>query len=268
MYRFHFEITIKYFLLLAILTALNCHADPLEFKVVTEASPFTVKEANAFDGGEATIFVEGLLTKSRVDYSVSFEPWKRAYLKAQANHNTLIYPIARDLIRETRFEWIGRLIPVSYYLFRLAGRNDITVSSLNDAKSWRMGVVNEHIHHQYLKKSGFINLQPVNSNQQNLHKLLLDRIDIFPMSDGGMMQLCSLEKIECEKFVPILKLNEISGGLYLAASSSSDIKVIALLREKYRELVVNGYHEKTLRKRLLRIEEFKALWPIELIPES
>jgi polar amino acid transport system substrate-binding protein len=268
MNRYNLKILIRLFIQCVSFLIFSSNVEAVDFKVVAEATPFTVKEDNALDGGEATLFVKGLLAKSQVSYSISFEPWKRAYLKAQVNPNILIYPIARDQIRETKFEWIGRLIPVSYYLFRLAGRKEINVENLEDAKTWRMGVVNEHIHHQYLKKAGFTHLQPVNSNQQNLYKLLLERIDIFPMSDGGMMQLCSLEKIECAKFVPILKLKEISGGLYLAASTSSDDELVIHLRKKYQELLATGYHQNLLRKRLLRIDEFKELWPVDSIPES
>ena len=150
------------------------------------------------------MFVEHLLVDAQQNYQLSFEPWKRAYLRAQTSANVLIYPMARDATREQQFQWVGQLIPVTYYLFRLSGRDDISISSLDDAKRWQMGVVNEHIHHQYLKDRGFKNLQPVNSNTQNVKKALLGRIDLFPMSDGGMMQLCSRDDLDCSSFTPVL----------------------------------------------------------------
>ena len=116
----------------------------------------------------------------------------------------LIYPIARDASREKQFQWIGQLIPVTYYLFRLTARTDISINSLEEAKKWQIGVVNEHIHHQHLKDKGFTNFQPVNSNHQNVQKALLGRIDLFPLSDGGMMQLCSRDDLDCSSFNPCL----------------------------------------------------------------
>lgn len=231
--------------------------------LLTEASPFTLKADISGSGGEATAFVEYLLDDAQQDYLLSFEPWKRAYLKAQTKPNVLIYPIARDATREEQFQWVGQLIPVAYYLFRLTARDDISINSLEDAKKWRMGVVNEHIHHQYLKDRGFENLQPVNSNHQNVKKALLGRVELFPMSDGGMMQLCSRNDLDCSSFKPVLKLDGISNGLYLAASRDSDPVMIQRLIASYQGLVNSGQHEETLNQRLLRIEEFNHLWPNE-----
>jgi polar amino acid transport system substrate-binding protein len=229
--------------------------------LLAEASPFTLKADDSGNGGEATGFVEHLLDDAELDYQLRFEPWKRAYLKAQTSANVLIYPIARDASREKQFQWIGQLIPVTYYLFRLTARTDISINSLEEAKKWPIGVVNEHIHHQHLKDKGFTNFQPVNSNHQNVQKALLGRIDLFPMSDGGMMQLCSRDDLDCSSFKPVLKLEGVSNGLYLAASNDSDQVMIETLIASYQGLVGSGQHEKILRQRLLRIEEFNQRWP-------
>lgn len=252
------------FILIIVLATIS-NADEPPILLLAEASPFTLKADISGSGGEATAFVEYLLDDAQQDYQLSFEPWKRAYLKAQTNANVLIYPIARDATREEKFHWVGQLIPVTYYLFRLTARDDISINGLEDAKKWQMGVVNEHIHHQYLKDRGFENLQPVNSNYQNVKKALLGRIELFPMSDGGMMQLCSRDDLDCSSFKPVLKLDGISNGLYLAASSDSDQAMIQRLIASYQSLVNSGRHEKTLRQRLLRIEEFNHLWPNESV---
>jgi len=248
------------FILMAILSTIG-NAEQPPILLLAEASPFTLKTDDSMSGGEATVFVEQLLVDAQLNYRLSFEPWKRAYLRAQTSANALIYPMARDASREQQFQWVGQLIPVTYYLFRLSGRDDISISGLDDAKRWQMGVVNEHIHHQHLKDRGFKNLQPVNSNYQNIKKALLGRIDLFPMSDGGMMQLCSRDELDCSSFTPVLKLDGISNGLYLAASRDTDQVVIDQLRASFQRLVDSGQHEKTLRQRLLRIKEFTQLWP-------
>lgn len=252
------------FILMGILATI-CKADQPPILLLAEASPFTLKTDNSMSGGEATVFVEHLLVDAQQNYQLSFEPWKRAYLRAQTSANVLIYPMARDATREQQFQWVGQLIPVTYYLFRLSGRDDISISSLDDAKRWQMGVVNEHIHHQYLKDRGFKNLQPVNSNTQNVKKALLGRIDLFPMSDGGMMQLCSRDDLDCSSFTPVLKLDGISNGLYLAASRDTDQLIIDQLKASFQRLVDSGQREKTLHQRLLRIKEFSQRWPHESV---
>lgn len=252
------------FILMGILATI-CKADQPPILLLAEASPFTLKTDNSMSGGEATVFVEHLLVDAQQNYQLSFEPWKRAYLRAQTSANVLIYPMARDATREQQFQWVGQLIPVTYYLFRLSGRDDISISSLDDAKRWQMGVVNEHIHHQYLKDRGFKNLQPVNSNTQNVKKALLGRIDLFPMSDGGMMQLCSRDDLDCSSFTPVLKFDGISNGLYLAASRDTDQLIIDQLKASFQRLVDSGQRDKTLHQRLLRIKEFSQRWPHESV---
>lgn len=248
-------------LIITAISFLDVKADEPSLTLVTEATPFTINAENSDNGGEATTFVKRLLDDSQLNYQLTFEPWKRAYLKAQNHANVLIYPIARDATRENQFRWIGQLIPVTYYLFRLRTRTDIKPINLEDTKKWQIGVVNEHIHHQYLKDKGFINLQAVNSNYQNIQKALLGRIELFPMSDGGLMQLCSRDDLDCSAFEPVLKLDGISNGLYLAAALDFDQKIIKKLNDSYQNLVANGQHEQVLRQRLLRIEEFKRHWP-------
>ena len=247
--------------MLIVMLSMAIKADEPPILLLAEASPFTLKADNTGNGGEASAFIERLLNDSQLDYQLRFEPWKRAYLKAQTSTNVLIYPIARGASREEQFQWIGQLIPVTYYLFRLTARTDISINSLEDAKKWRIGVVNEHIHHQHLKDRSFTNFQPVNSNYQNVQKALLGRIELFPMSDGGMMQLCNRGDINCSSFKPVLKLDGISNGLYLAASNDSDEVMIEKLIISYQSLVNSGQHEKILRQRLLRIEEFNQRWP-------
>jgi len=250
-------------LILMFTSPLLAHTAEPPVMLLAETSPFTLKSPASIHGGEATIFVESLLEHADQNYQLSYQPWKRAYLNAQTKPNALIYPIARASSREDQFHWVGQLIPVTYYLFRVSDKNHIKVDSLDDAKNWKVGVVNEHIHHQYLKSQGFNNLQSVNSNYQNIKKALLGRIDLFPMSDGGMMQLCSRDELDCSSFKPVLKLHAVAKGLYLAASRNTDPSIIHQLKDSYQVLVNNGQHEKILRQRLLRIEAFNQRWATE-----
>lgn len=75
------------------------------------------------------------------------------------------------------------------------------------------------------------------------------------------MQLCSRDNLDCSSFKPILRLDGISNGLYLAAALDSDQKIIQKLNDSYQNLLANGQHEQVLRQRLLRIEEFNLHWP-------
>lgn len=251
---------VRPFAMIWLLFAVNVEAEQPTLTVISEGSPLTQLQ-QADRGGEATVFVQALLEETGISHAFSFLPWRRGYRVAQEQANTLIYPIARSSLRESKFLWVGRLIPVNYYLVKLRQRRDIQVKTLLDARDYRIGVVNAHVHHQYLVANGMRNLQDVNSNQQNLKKALLGRIDLFPISDGGLLPICKKEKIDCSQFEPVLQLADLSGGLYLAASLQTSPEIVEALKRAYQQLQDSGISTQTFASRLEDIEAFYRMWP-------
>lgn len=205
-------------------------------QVYTESTPFTLPNREIEHRGEATTFVEQVLNNAEVAYDISYVPWKRSYQYGLANKDILIYPIARTQQREKEFIWVGKIIPVNYFLFRLRRRSDIKLQTIEQAKSYSIGVVNHHAHHEYLESEGFSNFEPVNNSAQNLQKLLLGRIDLFPMSSGGLEPLCDQLKIDCNQIVPAIALENFSDGLYMAFSKHSNRQVVDRIKKSYQQL--------------------------------
>ena len=193
-----------------------------DLEVLTEQTPFTTAEPHNNNSGEATVFVKQVLNQANIEYNISFIPWKRSYQYAQVEPNILIYPLARTEQREKDFIWIGNIIPVSYFLFKLKSRNDISLKAISEAKSYSIGVVNKHAHHEFLISKGFTKFQTVNNSTQNLSKLLLGRIDLFPLSSGGLEPLCAKLEVDCAQIIPAIALENFSDGLYIALSNGSD----------------------------------------------
>jgi polar amino acid transport system substrate-binding protein len=233
-------------------------------KLVTELSTFTQESATDQTGGEATAFARQVLRGAGLAHQTFYFPWRRAYKYASAESDAMIFPLARTDQREGNFNWVGELIPVNYYLFKLKSREDISVTTLDEAKQYRVGVRNYHVHHEFLLAKGFTDLQPVNGNAQNLKKALLHRIDLFPVSDLGLLPVCARENIDCSQFEPVLKLEGISGGLYMAFGLTTDGATIQATRESYRKLVEDGTHAEVFQSRMNYIDEFNALWPMHV----
>ena len=230
-------------------------------KLLTEESPFTKQVAPDFSGGEASRFVTRMLRQAGIDYSLQFLPWRRAYRYVLAEPDVMIYPLARSKEREDQFVWIGQLIPVNYYLFKLRSRKDIQITRLEDAKKYSTGVVNYHVHHEYLESEGFTELQPVNSNLQNIRKALLGRIDLFPISDGGLMPICQGNDIDCSRFEPVFKLDDLSGGLYIAVSLNTDPDTVRRATQAYNSLLRDNTHSAIFHDRFQEIRKFDLSWP-------
>ncbi|MCV6622396.1 MAG: transporter substrate-binding domain-containing protein [Cellvibrionaceae bacterium] len=222
----------------------------VKLDVVTERTPITYRSNDNLADGQATELVQELIAKAGFEYQLYFSPWKRAYRRAETESNVIIYPLARTAERENKFHWIGQITPVHYYLFRLLERSDITVERLADVNRYKVGVVNFHAHHIFLKSQGIENLEPVNSNRQNFHKLLRKRVDLFASSSAGLLTLCEQEKTDCEKFVPALKLEGISKGLYIAASLDTPDDIVAKLRAAYGLIEKSGLLGKIMGERM------------------
>lgn len=228
--------------------------------VFTENTPITQASKNNPNGGEATRFVTALLMRAGLAHELHFEPWRRAYQRAKNYRNTLIYPLARSSNREDNFHWIGEILPIQYYLFRLKSRTDIKTATLQQAGQYKIGVVNYHAVHEYLLGKGIDNVQPVNSIEQNIRKLLLGRIDLLSISDSGILPLCQRTNIDCSQLSPALRLDDDISGLYLAFGKDTEQSIIDRARQAYREMVEDGSHHAIFSQRLDRLAEFHSSW--------
>jgi len=246
------------------LSPVNGHTDQQTVKLVTELSTLTEESATDQTGGEATQFARQVLKGAGLAHQLFYLPWRRAYNYASVESSSMIFPLARTDQRENNFKWVGQLIPVNYYLFKLKSREDILVSTLDEARQYRVGVRNYHVHHEFLLAQGFTELQPVNRNAQNLKKALLHRIDLFPVSDLGLLSVCARENIDCSQFEPVLKLEGISGGLYMAFGLPTDDAIVSATRESYRRLVEDGTHADIFQSRLDYINQFHEMWPMDV----
>lgn len=205
-------------------------------EVLTEATPFTLQHSLSKKQGEATTFVESVLAKAGINNTITYTPWRRSYQHALSKPNVLIYPIARTELRENDFIWVGNIIPVNYFLFKLKSRRDIQLNQIDQAKQYSIGVVDHHAHHEYLISKGFSELQVVNSSSQNLNKLLLGRIELFPMSSGGLLPLCQQTKIDCNLIEPVISFEDFSNGLYMAFSKDSDPSMVQKVKDAYSQV--------------------------------
>lgn len=238
------------------------HAAP-KIMIVTENIPITKASDAQPDGGEATRFVEALMQEAGLEYQLRFVPWHRGYLMAQQIANTMIFPVARTEQREAEFQWVGKLIPVHYYLFRLKDRSDLRLQEFSDIAHHQIGVVNYHAHHEYLLRHNMQHLQPVNNSDQNIRKLLLNRIDFFPMSDTGIFPLCTRTEIDCGLLIPEIEMPNLSSGLYIAFSNSTSPAVVNRLKAAYERMVIRGDHASIFANRRALLKKFKDTYHID-----
>jgi len=142
--------------------------------VVTEEwAPYTCSKDGEIAGVVSEI-VRATLNRSGLTYSIEVFPWARAYSMAEKGTNVLIYSIFKLPSREKNFKWIKiDGLSINMYLFKPKFRDELNLTSLEEAKKYKIGVTRETSTHHFLLSKGFkedVNLFPVNSEEQNALK--------------------------------------------------------------------------------------------------
>ncbi len=212
-------------------------ANEPRIQVVTEdAYPLQYME-NGQLIGPTTEVVEAILKDSDLNFSIKVLPWARAYQAALTNENTLIYSIARTKEREEKFQWVGSIFKLDYYLVGLKSLQLPKQASLADIKYLRIGAVRNSATHFYLQQQGLDNLYVVGKPEQNINMLKKGRLDLFPVHYASFQASCRRLGLDCQEIVPKVKLAQPSTALYLAFSKTSDEKLVEQVRRSYQKIM-------------------------------
>ena len=219
--------------------------------VVTEEYPPYNYTEDGIIKGYSTEIVKEVLKRAGISYSLASYPWARTYKMALSSPNVLIYSIGRSEKREKLFKWIDVVAPYDIYLYKLKKRTDISVNNLNDAKRYHLGAVRDDVRAQYLEKHGFEpgkNLDLVAMDGQNIRKIMIDRIDLFPIDQLGLTYLLQVEGQKATDFEKSLYLKDLSAGLFLAFSLKTDDSLVEKCRAALAEIKKNGTYDAIMDK--------------------
>ena len=109
-------------------------------RVVTELSPPHQTLQQGEIGGLSTELVRATLARAEMGGQFEIYPWARAFRIARSQTNVLIYNMARTPEREDEFKWIGTVAAYQLGFVALTHRDDIQISSLQDAKGYTVAV--------------------------------------------------------------------------------------------------------------------------------
>lgn len=163
------------------------------------------------------------------------------------NQSTLIYTIVKTPRREKLFKWVRPLAESDKaYIYKLKERDDIVLTSLDDAKRYITGVVQDSMNHQYLIDNGFkmdINLDTVATAQlYNVKKLLAGRITLWVSSEKQFSHAVKDSGAAEDKFEKVMQLFELSP--YMAFSRDTPDALVEKVATAYDQLVAEGLIER------------------------
>ena len=185
--------------------------------------------------GFATEKVRVIMERADIDYEIEMLPWKRAYLLAQTQANTCVYSTTRVPERESVFKWIGPTHENDWTLFGRADR-DYRITSIEDARKYRIGAYNGDVRSDALIAQGFI-VDTVQDKLANPRKLLVDRIDLWASSVRVGSAIVA-ENGWSTQIVPVLTFKRTE--LYLACNPSVPDALVAKMNAALRAMNSEG----------------------------
>ena len=166
-----------------------------------EFPPFNYTEGNELKG----ISVELLwcvwdnlgIQKKTIDVL----PWARAYYNLQNLENQVLFTTSRTEERENQFKWVGSIYTAKLVLISLS-KSPISLNSLDEAKVYEIGTVRDDASEQLLISNGFssLDLQRVNTLDQNIKKLQLGRIDFLSYAEESFVEYLNKNGLNREDF--------------------------------------------------------------------
>lgn len=208
---------------------------------VTEESGYTWLSAGRVLGPASEVVAATMQRAGFTDYRAGIYPWARAYDMALQEPNVLIFMIARTPQREDRFKWAGEFMRIEYHLYKLRTDTEVVVRTLQDAKAYSVGVMRDDVRQQYLQSQGFTRLVVSAQNGDNFRKLLHRQVQLVPMPERDVRQLCEESHIDCAVMLEkVYTLDALSTGLFMAYSKATPDDVVARTRAAFEKVKADG----------------------------
>lgn len=247
------------FIVLAVLVALQGGKRPMlaaDFPAVTivteELPPYNYTE-NGQIVGSSTDVVRAVLDDIQIPAKFIALPWARAMKMAQEQSNVLIYSISYTPSRREQFKWVGLINSGAEFLYCLRSK-PIVLTSLDQAKNFRVGTVARDFRIEYLLSKGFIegkNIDSAHSHQANYAKLKAGRIDLWPIDSAVMNNVVRAAGDDpTTMLMPVMEMTELEAqtdfGMAFGLKTPDD--VVARFRVGLQHIKENGRFAAIMRK--------------------
>ena len=214
-------------------------AKPLNINT-EEYAPLSYTEAGQIKG-IATEQVELIMELAGVEYQMTVLPWTRAYNTAITNDNTCVFTTSNTPKRTNLFKWVEPLFLDTSILVKEQG-NPIYLSTLEEAKQYRIGVQSQDVGGVYLADKGFTQLDEAKDVNQSILKLKAKRVDMVAMAEARFLSM-QYEGRPVEKVIDIFSIK-----MGLACNKSVHDNIIKKLQAELDRLIQDGTQQSLIIK--------------------
>lgn len=191
--------------------------------------------------GIAVDVVREMFKRANIKYNMTLRfPWARIYKLALDNPNYGVFVTARLEEREKLFKWVGPIGPDDWVMLAKADSN-ITLSSLEDAKQYRVGAYKGDAIAEHLATKG-LDLKTAFRDQENALKLQSGEIDLWATGDPAGRYLAKQEGVTGLKTV----LRFETAQLFLALNPETPDEVVSRLQDALDTMRAEGFVDKAL----------------------
>ena len=213
-----------------------------EIKVVTEDWPPFNYQKNGQIVGMSTEIVMATLHDAGIKADLELFPWARAYKMAVTDKNVLIYTITRTAERENLFKWIGPFAERVIFLYKLSKREDIEITSLDDIKKYKLGLLRDDATHQFFIERNFIkkiHFDLTSSEDSNIKKLFYGRVELIPGNEIALAFKVKELGFDFRRLEKAFLLID-SGGYYMAFSKPTSDDIYERVKSSFHKLESEG----------------------------
>lgn len=189
--------------------------------------------------------VREMFKRAGIAYSLTLRfPWERIYNQVLEHPNQGLFSTTFTPERESLFKWVGPLASTGWVLLAPGG-SSLQLSSLDEARQYRVGAYKDDAVSQHLESKGF---DPLNSlrDQDNVGKLLRGQIDLWATTDPVGPYLAKQEGVS--GLTTVLRFNDAQ--LFLALNKDTPDEVVSKLQKALSEIKSDGTIDVILRRYL------------------
>lgn len=207
--------------------------------VTEEMAPYNFIDEKGQVVGLATELVQEIFKRANIEHQINVFPWSRAYRMAQGSPNTAIYSMGRNEERENLFKWVGVVATREVFVYKLKSRPDIKAKRLEDLKQYKLGGIRDGVRTMHLRTEGFA-VEESTDDSSNIKKLQAHRIDGFPIDEANLAYLAPKNGFDFNAMERLIKLEKMSGDLYLAFSLHTADDIVEKCRFALDSMVKDG----------------------------
>jgi len=222
------------FIILTIILTISLPGFGYDLTILTEELPplnFTNAASDKASGFSVEV-VRMLINKAGihpVGGDIRVMPWARAYRMAEKEPNVMLFSMTRTENREDKFKWVGPIAPRTVWLWKLKERSEIVVTTIDEARPYRIGGVYGFAISNYLQEQGFI-VDMTSEINHNLLKLYSHRVDLITAMDLEIAYHVKRHGKPLDRLARLVKIDD-QYSFYIAVSLDTADDVVKRLQQ-------------------------------------